>query len=215
MLTNTKINIDKIYICHHPQLIDRKKYIQSHFLDCNITEYEFVELFCPEDIKNDQINLKYPLINYSSLTLGEKSLALKHAWIIEDAFNKQYESILIFEDDVQLCKNFVELFNLYKNKLPNDWDLGWVGTCCGLTVTTNSTQHVYKTSRGSRCTHAFCLSKKFINQSHKEFKNINQPSDFYYNYVINKLNCNNYWFEPALATQSKEFYSSLKENFKW
>jgi hypothetical protein len=45
-----------------------------------------------------------------------------------------------------------------------------------------------------------------------EVRNIDQPSDCYYNTIVKKFDLNNYWFQPALALQSLEFASSLNAN---
>ena len=101
--------------------------------------------------------------------------------------------------------------------MPADWDIGWVGSCFNLKEPEISNVNVYKTSRGSRCTHAFCLSKSFSEKMINEIKNINKPSDMFYNYIVKKFDLNNYWFQPPLALQSLEFSSSLNENqnHKW
>jgi len=203
-------NIEKIYVCHYKKLTDRKNIIIKQFKNHNIDDYEFVELFDKDSWDIEYINEHFPEINKTNLSDGEKSLALKHAWILEDAFNKNYKSVIIFEDDVLLCENFIDKFNSYMIQLPRNWDIGWIGTCCNLSIPYDGINNVYKTDIGSRCTHAFCVNKNFISKYYKEFKNINQPSDFYYNYIIKQFNCNNYWFEPALAVQNKNFSSSLK-----
>ena len=42
---------------------------------------------------------------------------------------------------------------------------------------------------------------------------INLPSDHFYNYLIEKFNLNNYWFEPSLAIQSLDFCSAISGNY--
>lgn len=211
------IDIEKIYICHYKKLIDRKQFIVEQFKNQNIINYEFVECFDKDSWNLNEINSVYPEINKTNLTDGEKSLALKHAWIVEDAFKKNYNSVIVFEDDVELCANFIDKFNFYKKQLPKDWEIGWIGSCFNLKMPEVEGKNVYYSDIGSRCTHAFCLNSSFLKKSHELFKNIDAPSDFYYTKIIKTLKINNYWFQPPLALQSLHFYSSLNSNstHKW
>jgi len=214
-----KLNVDKIYICHYDKLTDRKDNIIRQLNRFEISNYQFVEIFHKDELNTEDINKKYPLINdpSNSMTNGEKSLALKHVWIIEDMNINSYSSVLVLEDDAVLCEDFIEKFNFYKNQLPNDWDIGWVGSCFNLREPQEPNVNIYKTNRGSRCTHAFCLNRLIISKVIDAIAYVNKPSDHYYNHLISRFNLNNYWFQPALALQSLEFSSSLNENsnHKW
>lgn len=211
------LNVDKIYICHYTKLTERKQSILDQFKKHNLKNYEFVESYDKNTWDLDYIDSIYPSINKTSMTDGEKSLALKHVWIINDMYNKEYDSVMVFEDDVVLCDDFVNKFNFYKNQMPKDWDIGWVGSCFHLKEPEEPNKNVYKTSRGSRCTHAFCLNKNFAVKVINEICMVNKPSDHYYNYLVKSFNLNNYWFQPPLAFQSLEFCSALNANpeHKW
>lgn len=213
------INVDKTYICHYNKLTDRKINLIKDLEKNNITNYFFVELFDKDTWNKEEINKKYPLvdiykINNNSMNDAEKSLLMKHIWIIEDMYINGYDSILVLEDDALLTDNFVEKFNVYKNELPHNWDVAWVGSCFHLHEPIEPGKLVYRTDKGSRCTHAFCLSKSFALKSIDEIKNINQPADHYYNTLLKKINANNYWFQPPLALQSTEYTSAISGN-RW
>lgn len=214
-----KINVEKIYICHYKKLVDRKSIMLEQLNRFGMTDHLFVEQFDKDTWNEQEISLEYPKINdpQTKMSLGEKSLALKHAWIIEDMHQKGYCSVLVLEDDAILCDDFPNHFNHYKQQLPENWDIGWVGSCFNLKEPQIVNENVYKTDRGSRCTHAFCLSKSFANNMVKESKNINLPSDCFYNYIVKRFELENYWFQPPLALQSLEFASSLNAdpNHKW
>ena len=209
-----KINVDKIYICHYKKLVDRKTAILEQLNRHEMTDYMFVEQFDKDSWDESTINNQYPKINNpeNRMSAAEKSLALKHAWVVQDMYKNGYESVLVLEDDAVLCNDFVEYFNRYKQQLPADWDIGWAGSCFNLREPQVPGVNVYKTDRGSRCTHAFCLSRGFAQKMIKEIGNISMPSDCYYNYIVKKFDLNNYWFQPPLALQSLEFASSLNSN---
>lgn len=209
-----KIDVDKTYICHYTKLTERKQSILEQLDTCGIDNYQFVELYDKDSWDSEHIKTEYPNIDnpQNNMTPGEKSLALKHAWIVRDMYNNNYSSVLVLEDDAILCNNFTKYFNLFKSQMPEDWDIGWVGSCFNLREPQQPDVYVYKTDRGSRCTHAFCLSKAFAQKAHQEVVNVNRPSDHYYNHLVKSLQLNNYWFQPPLALQSLEFCSALNSN---
>ncbi len=222
-LLKQKTNFDKVYVCHYKKLIERKNSILMQFKEENIYNYEFVENYDKDDWNISEIENEYPNIfkdwetgmsSYGEETQkSERSLALKHVSILKDMFEKKYESALVLEDDAILCDNFVEYCNLFMDQLSDDWDIAWVGSCLNLHEPTIDGKYVYKTDRGSRCTHAFLISKSMVNKVIDYLSDINKPSDHFYNYLIKKFNLNNYWFEPSLVTQSLEYQSSLSGNY--
>ena len=50
-----------------------------------------------------------------------------HLRIIEDALNDQIESLLIFEDDALLCRDFVMKATAFFAELPDDWNWCYLG----------------------------------------------------------------------------------------
>jgi GR25 family glycosyltransferase involved in LPS biosynthesis len=206
--------IDKIFICHWDKLADRKEELIKVLSEENIFDYEFVcdydkETWSEEKIKSDFPKIFEVVEGYGrKLKPSEISLSLKHVKIIREVAEK-YEYALVFEDDVILCDNFVEEFSQSYNQLPDDWDIAWVGTCCGLHVSTSEGKRVYRVN-GSRCTHAYVISNSGAKKVLSELKYCNTGSDFFFNLLIEKFNLNNYWFEPALAIQSPEFKTTIQ-----
>lgn len=222
-LLHPKLNVDQIYICHYKKLKERKESILDQFKEEKIYRYEFVENFDKTNWNIEEIEKEYPKVfkewkrgldSYDENSQNsERSLALKHAFILKDIFKKQYQATLILEDDVTLCDDFVNYCNLFMSQLPNDWDIAWVGSCLNLHEPSVEDKYVYKTNRGSRCTHAFLVSKSMVNKVIDCVSDINLPSDHFYNYLIEKFKLNNYWFEPSLAIQSLDFCSSISGNY--
>jgi GR25 family glycosyltransferase involved in LPS biosynthesis len=215
-LTNTDINVDHVYICHWNKLIDRKKHVLNQLITNNITNYSFVELYDKNNWNKQDIQKEYPIIfektkrDRRHLKMSEISLLLKHCWCIKDAFDKNYQSIMILEDDIILCNNFIYYFNKFKSQLPHDWDCCWVGGCCGLnSLNTTASCNVYS-SQTSRCCHCYIISKRCINKLINEIKNIDEGIDWYYNDIIPRLKLNAFWFEPSLAEQSTEFETTVQ-----
>jgi len=222
-LLHPKLNVDNVYICHYKKLEERKKSILEQFKEERIYRYEFVENFDKTKWNIEEIEKEYPKVfkewkkgleSYDENSQNsERSLALKHAFILKDIFKKQHQATLILEDDVTLCDDFVNYCNLFISQLPNDWDIAWVGSCYNLHADYNGIDNVYKTNRGSRCTHAFLVSKSMVNKVIDCVSDINLPSDHFYNYLIEKFNLNNYWFEPCLALQDIKYQSAISGRY--
>lgn len=210
-----KLNIDKIYICHWSELTDRKVHVINQLKNQNILNYYFVENYDKNFIDKELIQKEYPLIfkkikrENRYLKISEISLLLKHCWIIKDAYEKKYSSIMILEDDVEFCDNFVDLFNEYKKQLPDDWDCCWVGGCCGLHFNFIKNKNVYRVLN-SRCCHCYILSLNGIKKILKDIQNINDAIDWYFNDIIPKYELQAFWFEPPLAEQSKKFETTVQ-----
>ncbi len=205
----------KTFICHWKKLKERKKNILEVLEEEKISDYEFVTDFDIDDWDINSIKLEYPNIFGNNpcgrkLKYSEISLSLKHIKIIKDIF-LNYDYGLILEDDVILCDDFKGEFEKSFSQLPNDWDLAWVGTCCNLHAPIVGEQRVYKMN-GSRCTHAYIMSKKCASKILEELKYCNDGADFYYNYLIEKFNLNNYWFEPSLAIQNPNYKTTIQNN---
>jgi GR25 family glycosyltransferase involved in LPS biosynthesis len=215
-INNSLIDVDYIYICHWDKLVERKHHILEQLKIQDIKNYSFVTLYDTENWNIEQIKKDYPFIfnkdpkDNRFLKMSEISLLLKHCWCIYDAYNKKYDSIMILEDDVVFCNNFINYFNNFKNQLPKDWDCSWVGGCCNLYKHISDTNINVYPSNTSRCCHCYILSKDGINKIVKEIKNINQVIDWYFNDIIPRLGLNAFWFEPPLAIQSSVFNSTVQ-----
>jgi mannosyltransferase OCH1-like enzyme len=220
-LLHPKLNVDNIYICHYKKLEKRKQSILEQLKEQKIHTYEFVENFDKTEWNIEEIEKEYPKVfkdlKKESKSCNDKnsqiSLALKHAFILKDVFKNKYKTSLILEDDVILCDNFVNYCNFFMTQLPNDWDIAWVGSCLNLHEPNIDGKYVYKTSKGSRCTHAFLVSESMVNKVIDCISDINLAADHFYNYLIEKYNLNNYWFEPSLANQSLEYKSEISGNY--
>jgi len=203
----------KTFICHWTKLKERKNHLLEVLKEENMEDYEFVEDYDSDNWDSEEIKKSFPNIfdknpKGRNLKQSEISLVLKHIKIICEVAEK-YDYALVLEDDVILCDNFLNEFSQSFEQLPEDWDMGWVGTCCDLHASPKDGLRVSK-ARGSRCTHAYIISNSGANKVLEELKNCNDGADFYYNYLIDKFNLNNYWFEPALAVQNSTFQTTIQ-----
>jgi GR25 family glycosyltransferase involved in LPS biosynthesis len=211
-----ELNVDKIYITHWSKLTSRKDWLISHLSEKNIHSYTWVENYDKDYWNIEDIMLDYPLVfglnpKGRNLKYSEISLVLKHCWIIKDAFENKYDSVLILEDDAILEDDFISKFNRYKDQLPTDWDICWVGSCCNLHSKLVQDINVYREST-SRCTHTYMISMSCINKIIEYIKFVDDGADWYYNALIEKFNLNNYWFEPSLSSQNTMYETTIQNN---
>ena len=210
-------HIDEIYICHYTKLTDRKVILEDKIKELGLS-VKWVELHDKEDLDMNKVLLNHP--NYNSrlriqghqnrfLRQSEISLIFKHNYIWEQMVENDIENVLVLEDDVVFADDFIEKFNEYITELPTDYDLLWVGTCCGIHATVTSESHIYEGS-GSRCTHAYMINKKCATKMLEHHKINNSPTDFMFNEAIRKYGLRNYWLEPSLIDQNEIFNSSVQ-----
>lgn len=213
---NKTLDIDHVYVCHWNKLTQRKEHVTEQLLKHNILNYSFVECYDKDTWDVSDIKKEYPIVFNKTkrenrhLKMSEISLLLKHAWAIKDAYNKNYKSIMMLEDDVEFCNDFINQFNFFKKQLPVLWDCCWVGSCCGIHARNiKSNINVYP-AYSSRCTHCYLLNKSGINKIVNQLTNIDEGIDFYYNDIIPKLGLNCFWFEPSLVEQSTTFETTIQ-----
>ena len=209
------MNLEKVYICHWKKLNDRKKELLEILKEENILEYEFNEKYDKDNWDIDELKKLHPYAFKPTssgryLNNSEISLLLKHYDIIFELSSNNIEYALVLEDDVILCDNFLyHLENCFK-ELPKDWDLVWVGTCCNLHEPKIGDKLAYRTNRGSRCTHAYLISKSCANKIINNVDRITEAIDHAFNFFIQELKLNNYWIEPPLAIQNPHYTTTIQ-----
>ena len=195
---NLKIK-DKIFCCPHPPLKERKELLAPVFDKLEI-EVEWVESHSPPKIKN--------LAGFKNE--GEISLYLKHEDIFKEQIEKNYERVLILEDDAVIDSNFPSLYSkciLEFNKI--NGDIMFIGECCEIKPFDMNILVSYHSSYTSRCTHCYVIT---LNATKKIYDSIrtqrNAPIDFKLNEVIrsNKLrSC----YTSISVLQNDKFSSTL------
>ena len=91
-ITNNGVSLVSIYVINLRQNVHRRAYIKFIMEKAGLN-YTLVivdrPLQCPPNV-----------------SLGEYGCYLSHLWCLNDAIQHQYNSFLIFEDDIILCNNF-------------------------------------------------------------------------------------------------------------
>jgi GR25 family glycosyltransferase involved in LPS biosynthesis len=128
---------------------------------------------------------------------GELGCHLSHLRILEMAQKKNYECILIFEDDVEFHRNFKLLFPKYMKQVPEGWDLLYFGG--------NHSEDPQPVSKNilrvtnTKCAHAYAVHKRMYQPLIDGLIKCDVMVDVYYSQVQRNFNC--YTFYPHIAWQ--------------
>lgn len=195
----------KVFVIHYNKLVDRKVHILDQFAKYNIVDYEFVDID-RDDVHNHDISMFQK--NYSNTHIA---ISLSHFYAYNEISTK-YENGLIFEDDVILSDNFINIFNKYISELPNDYDMLFIGNGCNLHIPSDkiiSNKHIYKQLEYyGRCTDSYVVNKKcaikLCNYINNLSYKINNHIDTWLNTANKDNDFNIYWAEPTICTQGTQ-----------
>lgn len=233
-------HVDKIFVCHHKPAAHRKERLQTLFKSNNI-EVEWVESFLVEDIQDQYDNLVgskdlffdpkahavmqnqytyYPnagrLVSYNELSLYLKQ---KYCW--EQQVLHNYKNIIIFEDDIILPVNFVEILSEASNEFnehPAKLDFAMLGSAFNFkprSMQPNKLLH-YEKNLLTRCTHAMMFSLRAAPKILKHLYPVNWPIDFKLNEIIVQELFKVAWMEPGFnqATEQGMEKSCINRQFQ-
>jgi GR25 family glycosyltransferase involved in LPS biosynthesis len=215
-----KINIDAVYILHHPKLIDRKKFMLNQLIELGIeNEVTWVEDFGPEEIKEEyDLFVNKPIedtntlieqlmgnyINeYHKVSIGNYSLCLKHKYCYQDQIKNKFDNILILEDDAVLGLDFIENFNNAMDEFINFEKhleflvIGGFRSWKSNAISENKNVF-YEKNLKTRCTQAQVCNINFSEKALPYMEKINNPIDFKLNEIFQLENISVAWFEPSL-----------------
>jgi glycosyl transferase family 25 len=199
----------KFYITHYTPLTDRRPHIIHQLESVGIYDYTFIL------VKDREVLTPEELSKFNKITPGEISLFYKHLEVYQTA--PENEIIVIFEDDVFLCNEFLHYLNICLTELQNEpqWDALFAGDCCNLHCTVDPGRMTKRTD-GSRATGLTILNsgvgKRLYDIFAKQEK-IDLPIDWWLNEIVPNNDLWYYWSEPPLAIQGSangSFRSSLR-----
>lgn len=159
-------------------------------------------------------------LNYNGpLKKGVIGCAKSHLEIILGADAMEYNSILIFEDDVAFDDQLNDKFNEWIKEVPEDWDMLYFGGNHNVKAITNKiSDHVFRAT-DTQTTHAYAVRHTVYDRIIKRLQNIDKDVDVIYMDI--QKTCNAYCFTPRLAWQRAGVsdiwqqyvdYSFLKDN---
>ena len=191
-----KTKFDKIYYINLDRRQDRKKHVEKQ-IKPNFNKYIRFSAIDGKNININNIATKIISIKGKkdiesnnkifgiTLTKGAIGCALSHMKIWEEISKKDYNQVLILEDDIEIKNNIKNYHKIFK-QIPNNWDIIYLGSgqykktkkinknvfkldhafqTIGYVINSKSAQKLLK--------HVFPLDQQIDSSIFKNFKNIN------------------------------------------
>ena len=203
----------KVFVIHYKKLIDKKNNIIEQFKKYNILDYEFIEID-RDELKEEDLNMFVKNFPTSCI-----AILLSHLYAYKQ-ISEKYDDGLIFEDDVILSDDFLNIYNKYINQLPIDYDMFFIGDGCNLHIEKNKLlpdknvyeKCLYPTNWGgdgaTRCIDSYLVNKKCATEMLNYFNNLTEKIttnlDWFLNIVIRSKQFKIYWAEPTIVTQGSK-----------
>ena len=169
------ITWDNIYVINLEKRPERKKEMIKQFEKNNINQYEFIEAF--DGLKPDIISQFNNLTlkeNFPIVTSGHYACLLSHIKAIKQAKANNYTNIMILEDDITFCDNFINKIN--KIMIPK-YDMIYLG---GI----SSKKKIFMNSWGKMNrimgAYAYILNKSLFDYVLEELMKIEDYVDLFY-----------------------------------
>ena len=214
--------IDKVFVSHWSPLTDRRSYLERAFQHFCI-DADWVTQYDKRTLDPNTINSYYRpdqslFIQRVSLdghreggqpyplNPAEIANAITHIHFYKEIVRNGYESTLILEDDIIFTSDFVNQLSHYLSQLPEDWDILYPGSGCGLHMRqTDPRVNVYlHPLRGSRTADCYVIRKKAAEKILSTIIPFVLPIDWELNYHQWHHELQVYWGEPSIAAQGSE-----------
>ena len=140
------------------------------------------------------------------LLKGEIGCRTSHLNIIKKAKKEKLNSILILEDDFEMCDNFIESFESTIKQLPVDWEWLYFGGS-HFEEPTIMSGNIYKVNK-TYTTHAYAIKKEIYDKLIETLE-VSEPADVRLSLLQKELNV--YVTIPHLITQ-RDGYSDIQNN---
>jgi len=190
---------DKIYCINLKHRVDRWDNCSRQFKENGLN----VERF-------DAVNGRELVPNgINGLMSGEVGVIRSNYNVIKDAKEKGYKNIIIFEDDVELCDDFINKFNTSFNRVPKGWGFLYMGGnhVGGLTPVNDYISQI----RHSYAIHAICVNEQVYDHILEILPNEKEAVDVTYAKLQQIFP--SYVFRPHLAWQ-KDGHSDIQGGYQ-
>jgi hypothetical protein len=190
---------DKIYCINLKHRVDRWEncLIQFKKYDLDVERFDAVNGI--ELIPN----------GVNGLMAGEVGVIRSNYNVIKDAKEKGYKNIIIFEDDVELCDDFINKFNTSFSSVPKGWGFLYMGGnhVGGLTPVNDYISQI----RHSYAIHAICVNEMVYDHILEILPNEKEAVDVTYAKLQQIFP--SYVFRPHLAWQ-KDGHSDIQGGYQ-
>lgn len=167
-----------------------------------------------KELKKQTKSLGIDFVRYSAVdakALGISNIAAcanSHRLVLEEAKAAGVQRLLILEDDAEFGHGFDTNFNELVSKLPEDWQMLYLGSNTFLPVDVGI-EGLRKTE-GSLTTHAYGVKSELFDTLIAAASDERWPVDLTYSKVLPKVQAYAAW--PSLVTQ-RAGYSDIESRF--
>jgi GR25 family glycosyltransferase involved in LPS biosynthesis len=136
------------------------------------------------------------------LTKTHMACTLSHIFAINMAKGLNYNNILILEDDVTLCEDFIERLNILEQCIPSDWEHIYLGGMIWKQFigTKKINKYIYETDVISG-THAYVINSKIYQQMSEHLSQLSNNVDGMMCDIVMRKTIKSYMFIPFFAYQ--------------
>lgn len=213
-----KIKNTDIFVVHGKHLIERKKFLKTHFIQQKIFHEKWCDKFNKEDLKekliekyyddsiegwNKKISVYPGNIPYKKLNAACIAVTIEHINILNYIINSPKDYFIVFEDDIILEYNFInKIENVFKQE-PSDWDVIFFGEGCNLRIpNADPNKYFYKKDHpATRCNDSYFITKNAAKILYKSMIPFSLPIDYEMSWHLKEHDMKVYWVEPPLVQQ--------------
>lgn len=204
------IDVDKIYVVHVSSNLEREEHMRSELGKFNLP-FEFMMKGDIKDLTRDLVESYFSGEQMTGEFCAEQSCALKHVYIYEKMIADGISDALIFEDDVFLKDNFIEVFNQCLSEFRKLSDSERYKALINFEESTlryvpkerlREGKFLYDMDR-SRCAGAYYLTTELAKEIVRDVqeKKCDKPLDWYHNTLIERIDLQHYWCHPTIVQQ--------------
>jgi len=109
--------VDNVYCINLRKRKDKLTHMLEQFKKIDLDSFKIIRGVDGEKLK----------INDSNIKKGEVGCLRSHISILQDAIDRGYEKIAVFEDDIIFCDDFEKRFEYFSKNVPDDWEIMYLG----------------------------------------------------------------------------------------
>lgn len=177
--------VDNIYCINLIDRKDRWELISKEFDRLGMVVQKF-DAVNGETIPKEQLKIVHD--DLGDNIRGAQGAIKSHRNVLKDAIDKGYERIAVFEDDLIFCQDFLGRFNYYKNNIPKDWDMMYLGCHFhGCPDPERVGRNIYKNKKNFGC-FAMIMNKNLIEYIYDYTKDEEKAIDDYVSELAEEFN---------------------------
>jgi GR25 family glycosyltransferase involved in LPS biosynthesis len=195
--------IDKIIVINLDRAKERKTKLIENFnrVGININDVLFLSAFDGESLNNTFERTIHGGSMGRTFAKGEICCTLSHITAIKMAKTLGYKNILILEDDIELCDNFLDRIDDIEKQLPENWDQIYVGAIVS-GLGDKVSENIYKIKTDNMMgTHSYLLNSSVYDLVSNKLLGFNTSTDGEFNILHTNNMLNTFIYVPFLTYQ--------------